>query len=83
MVSFSTMMNSPPDQIIIEDEIASNNSSENIIKVEQPYSIVTNTASDITNRDIHFTRSKNTQTNEYVAYEFQLGNFSFERKKSR
>lgn len=73
----------PPDQIIIEDEIASNNSSENIIKVEQPYSIVTNTASDITNRDIHFTRSKNTQTNEYVAYEFQLGNFSFERKKSR
>lgn len=49
---------------------------------EEPYKLVTNAASNFTNRDVEFTREKNTVTNEYVAYGFKIGNFEFERKKS-
>lgn len=49
---------------------------------EEPYKLVTDVASNITNREVEFTRDKEVGTNEYVAYGFKIGNFEFERKKS-
>jgi len=54
-----------------------------VIKTEQPYKLITDAASNITNRDISFSRQINTQSNEYIAYQFKLGNFEFERKKNK
>jgi hypothetical protein len=51
------------------------------IITEEPYKIVTNAASNVTKREVYFTRDKNTSTNEYVAYGFKIGGFEFERKK--
>lgn len=51
------------------------------IVTEEPYKIVTNAASNVTKREVQFTRDKNVSTNEYVAYGFRIGNFEFERKK--
>ena len=53
------------------------------VKTEEPYKIVTNAASNMINRDIKFTRDRNLESNDYVAYSFKLGNFEFERKKSK
>jgi hypothetical protein len=62
-----------------EDDIA----VVNTLKTEQPYKLITDAASDVINRDVYFTRQKDIVSNEYVAYQFKLGNFEFERKKSR
>lgn len=51
------------------------------IVTEEPYKLITNAASDVTNRNVAFTRDRNVETNEYVAYGFKIGNFEFERKK--
>ncbi|MBI3136702.1 MAG: hypothetical protein HYZ14_18660 [Bacteroidetes bacterium] len=51
------------------------------IVTEEPYKIVTDAASNVTKREVYFTRDKNVGTNEYVAYGFKIGNFEFERKK--
>ena len=53
------------------------------IKSEQPYKIITDAASNFTNQEIYFSRDKNVESNEYVAYQFKLGKFEFERKKSK
>ena len=65
------------------DDVAINNTAikEDHIVTEEPYKIVTNAASNVTNREVYFTRDRNTATNEYVAYGFKIGNFEFERKK--
>lgn len=53
------------------------------IETEEPYKLVTDAASNIVNTDIKFTRDRNVNSNDYVAYSFKLGKFEFERKKSR
>lgn len=52
------------------------------IKSEQPYKIITDAASNFTKQEIYFSRDKNVESNQYVAYQFKLGKFEFERKKS-
>ncbi|MBK9190551.1 MAG: hypothetical protein IPM77_03075 [Crocinitomicaceae bacterium] len=59
-----------------------NSGARPTLVTEEPYKIVTDAASNFTNREVEFTREKNTATNEYVAYGFKIGNFEFERKKS-
>lgn len=48
---------------------------------EEPYRIFTNAASNVTNRQVSFTRTLNTESEEYVAYHFKIGKFEFDRKK--
>lgn len=52
------------------------------IRKEEPYKIVTEAASNLVNKEVEFTRDRNINTNNYVAYSFKLGNFGFEHKKS-
>lgn len=59
-----------------------NSGARPALVTEEPYKIVTDAASNFTNREVEFTREKNTATNEYVAYGFKIGSFEFERKKS-
>lgn len=59
-----------------------NAEAKSSIITEEPYKIVTDAASNFTNREINFTREKDAGTNEYVAFGFKIGNFEFERKKS-
>ena len=48
---------------------------------EEPYKIITKAASNVTNRNVSFTRTLNTESDEYVAYHFKIGKFEFDRKK--
>jgi len=59
-----------------EDDVATNTT-----KSEQPYKLITDFASNVTNREIAFSRDKDLASNEYVGYHFKLGSFEFERKK--
>lgn len=52
------------------------------VRREEPYRIVTDAASNLVNKEVEFTRDRNINTNNYVAYSFKLGNFGFEHKKS-
>lgn len=70
-----------PEDVAVYTTVEGNVNSG--IVTEEPYKIVTDAASNFTNREVHFSRDKNTSTNEYVAYEFKLGGFEFERKKSK
>lgn len=69
----------------VEGDIALANSTRNngAIKTEQPYKLITDAASNVTKREIYYSRDKNMASNEYVAYQFKLGNFEFERKKTK
>lgn len=58
-----------------------NSESKASLITEEPYKIVTDAASNFTNREINFTRERDAGTNEYVAFGFKIGNFEFERKK--
>ena len=60
-----------------------NDVAMNSIKTEEPYKILTDAASDLINTDISFSRDKNLDSKEYVAYSFKLGKFEFERKKGK
>lgn len=53
------------------------------VKSEQPYKILTDAASNVINKDISFSRDKDLDSKEYVAYSFKLGKFEFERKKGK
>lgn len=53
----------------------------NTTQTEQPYKLITDIASNVTNREIAFSRDKDLASNEYVGYHFKLGSFEFERKK--
>lgn len=64
------------DQIAVIEKPDVNNTVE-----EEPYSIITNAASNVTNRKISFTRTYNADSQEYVAYNFKIGKFEFDRKK--
>jgi len=69
----------PTNSVIVEsDDVASNTR-----RTEQPYKLITDLASNVTNREISFSRDKDLASNEYVGYQFKLGNIEFERKKSR
>ncbi len=68
---------SPVEILVAEDEIA----MASVIKKEQPYKIITDAASNVVNRDISFSRDKNVDSKEYVAFSFKFGKFEFERKK--
>lgn len=70
-----------PDQQPDIIDVAQAGTVTNKYVIEEPYQVVTNAASNFTNRDINFTREKNTETNEYVSYSVKIGNFEFERKK--
>lgn len=67
------------NDIAVTEAIASNPG----IKSEQPYKLITDVASNVINKEIYFSRQKDVASNEYVAYQFKVGNFEFERKKSR
>ena len=59
------------------------NEQNNLSKTieEEPYKIITKAASNVTNRNVSFTRTLNTESDEYVAYHFKIGKFEFDRKK--
>ena len=68
----------PEDDIVTVDI-----KDKNTIQKEEPYKIITNAAGNLLNRDVSFTRNLNTESKEYVAYQFKIGKFGFERKKSK
>ncbi|MBK8927677.1 MAG: hypothetical protein IPM74_17675 [Crocinitomicaceae bacterium] len=72
----------PEEKLDIID-VAQAGTVTNKYVIEEPFKVVTNAASNFTNRDINFTREKNTETNEYVSYGVKIGNFEFERKKTK
>lgn len=53
------------------------------IRREEPVKVLTNLAGDVFKREVSFTRDKDVEANEYVAYGFKLGKFEFQRKKAR
>jgi hypothetical protein len=50
---------------------------------EEPYKIVTDFVGNIVNTDINYTKNKDLASNNYVGYGFKIGNFEFERKKTK
>ena len=68
---------------VIKEETENSDLAVAHVKTEEPYKIVTDMASNIIKREISYTRDKDKNTNEYVAYSFKLGSFEFERKKSK
>lgn len=73
----------PEEVIYNEDFSTADDVAENRVKTEEPYKVITNAASDFVNREISFTRDKDLETSNYVAYSFKLGKFEFERKKNK
>lgn len=73
------------DDLAVENNSANDviltDNSNNIIVFEEPFKVVTNAAGNIINKDIQFVRGKESESNEYVAYGFKVGNFEFSRKK--
>lgn len=64
-----------------EDNDIAINESSNIRIEEEPYKIITKAASNVTNRNVSFTRTVDTETEENVGYNFKIGKFEFDRKK--
>jgi hypothetical protein len=65
-----------------EDIVLVENVKGSVVE-EEPFRIITNAAGNLMNRDIHYVRNLNTETDQYVAHHFKIGKFEFERKKAK
>ena len=71
-----------PQLELKDDDIAViENANSNTTVEEEPYIIITKAASNVTNRNVSFTRTLNTESDEYIAYHVKIGRFEFDRKK--
>lgn len=66
-----------------EEEVVLIENIKGSVVEEEPFRIITNAAGSLMNRDIHYVRNLNTETDRYVAHHFKIGKFEFERKKSK
>ena len=62
--------------------VAPTKSAKNIV-TEEPYKLFTNATGNFIKRPVVFTRDKEVDSDEYVAYHFKIGRFEFDRKKSK
>lgn len=93
----STIDKTPIEKINIENDIVEQTDSirdnsvtliENDLSLsgtieEEPIKLVTDAAGNLFKKDISFTRDKDVESNEYIAYSVNIGKFQFERKKGR
>ncbi len=77
-----------PNKPILIEKVESNSSNNELADLqkyqkEEPYKIVTDLVGDLVNTDINYTKNKDLASNNYVGYGFKIGNFEFERKKTK
>ena len=77
----NNLQDSLPKNDVIITVVENEDIATNTKRTEQPYKLITDLASNVTNREISFSRDKDLASNEYVGYQFKVGNFEFERKK--
>lgn len=76
-----SLNNNQEIELLPDDNLIVVNDDDKTVVFDEPYKLITNAAGNFINKEVKFARGKETASDEYVAYEFKIGNFEFSRKK--